>query len=52
MNNYDGILEKTKELILAIVSYSKIKQTSDYETILFDGFTKLFDHLYFINSVV
>jgi hypothetical protein len=52
MNNYEDILVKTKELIIANIFNSKINQTADSVTKLFYGFTKLFDLLYFINSVM
>ena len=52
MSNYEEILSKTKELILNNISQSKVNQTPESVGILFEGYTQLFDRLYFINSIM
>jgi hypothetical protein len=52
MDNYKEIIVKSMELILANISHSKIKQTPESVTSLFDGLSKLLEYLYFINDVM
>ena len=50
MENYEEILYNTMHLILDNISQSKTKQTPESVDILFEGYTQLFQRLYFINS--